>query len=53
MKNTPEWLALQQAYRVCQVHEEALCDAIDDLRQRQLVAALSDPLFFRLFCSIK
>lgn len=39
MKNTPEWLALQQAYMVCQVHEEALCDAIDDLKQRQLVAA--------------
>ena len=39
MKNTPEWLALQQAYAVCRVHEEALRDALDDLRQRKLVAA--------------
>jgi len=23
MKNTPEWLALQQAYKVCQGHEAA------------------------------
>lgn len=39
MKNTPEWLALQQAYVVCRVHEEALRDAIDDLKQRKLAAA--------------
>lgn len=39
MKNTPEWLALQQAYVACRVHEEALRDAIDDLKQRKLAAA--------------
>ncbi|MDO8412201.1 MAG: hypothetical protein Q7S51_00270 [Gallionellaceae bacterium] len=39
MKNTPEWLALQQAYAVCRVHQDALRDAIDDLKQRNLVAA--------------
>lgn len=37
MKNTPEWLALQQAYVVCRVHEDALRDAIDDIKQRKLV----------------
>ena len=26
MKNTPEWLALQQAYRVCLGHEAAVID---------------------------
>ena len=44
MKNTPEWLALQQAYAACRVHEEALRDAIDDLKQRKLVAADLDTL---------
>ncbi|MDO8412739.1 MAG: hypothetical protein Q7S51_02995 [Gallionellaceae bacterium] len=39
MKDTPEWLALQQAHAVCRVHQEALCDAINDLKQRNLVAA--------------
>ena len=39
MKNTPEWLALQQAYVVCRGHEEALRDALEDLRQRKLAAA--------------
>jgi len=44
VKNSPEWLALQQSYVVCQVHEEALRDAIDDLMQRKLVAADLDTL---------
>jgi DNA primase len=38
MKNSPEWLALQQAFVVCGVHEEALLDAIVDLKQRNLTA---------------
>lgn len=44
MINSPEWLALQQSYAICRVHEEALHDAIDDLRQRKLVAADLDNL---------
>jgi len=39
MNNSPEWLALQQAYAVCCVHEDALRDAIADLKQRSLGAA--------------
>lgn len=39
MKNSPEWLALQQAYAVCRVHEDALRDAIVDLGKRRLGAA--------------
>ena len=39
MKKTPEWLALQQAYLTCRVHEEALRDALDDLKQRKLSAS--------------
>ena len=35
----PEWLALQQAYVVCLGHEAALRDALEDLKQRKLVAA--------------
>lgn len=44
MKHTPEWLALQQAYAVCRAHEDALRDAIDDLKQRKLGAADLDNL---------
>ena len=44
MKNSPEWLALQQAYGACRVHEEALRGAIDDLKQRKLAAADLDAL---------
>lgn len=44
MKKTPEWLALQQAYMVCRVHEDALRDAIDDLNRRKLVATDLDTL---------
>lgn len=39
MKNSPEWLALQHAYAVCSVHEDALRDAIADLERRGLGAA--------------
>ncbi len=39
VRNTPEWLALQQAYAVCRVQEDALRDAIDDLEQRKLGVA--------------
>lgn len=39
MNNSPEWLALQQAYVVCCVHDEALRDALVDLKQRRLAAA--------------
>lgn len=44
MKKPPEWLALQQAYVVCLGHEAALRDAIEDLKQRKLVAADLDAL---------
>lgn len=44
MNNSPEWLALQQAYRVCCVHDEALRDALVDLRQRRLTIADLDVL---------
>jgi len=44
MKITPEWLALQQAYVVCQGHQAALRDAIEDLKQRKLRAADLDNL---------
>jgi hypothetical protein len=36
VKNTPEWLALQQAYITCRLHENALHDAVDDLKKRNL-----------------
>jgi len=36
VKNTPELLALQQAYMTCRAHEEALRDALGDLEQRKL-----------------
>ena len=39
MKKPPEWLALQQAYVVCLGHEAVLRDALEDLKQRKLVAA--------------
>jgi hypothetical protein len=43
-ENTPEWLVLQQAYMACRVREEALRDALDDLKQCKLVAAELDTL---------
>lgn len=36
MNNSPEWLALKQAYAVCSVHDGALRDALVDLKQRGL-----------------
>lgn len=38
MKNNPEWLALQQSFMVCRMHEDALRDAVDDLKKRKLVS---------------
>lgn len=38
MKNNPEWLAFQQAYMTCQIHQAALRDALEDLFQRNLAA---------------
>lgn len=44
MNNSPELLALQQAYRVCRVHDEALSDVLVDLGQRRLNSADLDVL---------
>jgi hypothetical protein len=39
MKNSPEWLAFQQVFAVCRMHEAALRDALEDLDRRRLTAA--------------
>ncbi|MDP2760184.1 MAG: hypothetical protein Q8O64_07220 [Sideroxyarcus sp.] len=44
MKQSPEWLALQQAYSVCSEHDAALRDALVDLAQRGLTTTELDGL---------
>jgi len=36
MTEKPEILALQQSYATCRMHQEALCEALIDLAQRDL-----------------